>query len=226
MRYSHKVKQILVENKEGLTLEDFVFNFYRKLRTYNIAYTKGHFDEVLEILFNKDPEEYSKCFEAIKESHYGFLKNNLDIIIDFINKGCPDNIKMASDMMEYRNILISRNLPNVYLGSVLKEKKSLILKVKNCLISLQSEDDDNILKKAQKDFKEKYGIYENDLYLKELYNNILNSFEDEMKKSLQASISKIEGISDQFTQYRANAHVVDTIFINKKDSYNSKNRVR
>ena len=225
MKVSHRMKQLFDKNSKEVGFEEFKNEFYRKLRVYSIGFVNGAFDSFLKVLYESDENTYNEFLESTKNIPYGFIKNNMDLVINLIKNKRVQDIEVACQMLEYQTTLISRNVHSIHVTSVLNEKKKMLLNIEKCLLLMKSENEDNILRKAQRDFYDRFKDCETNPYLSDLYNKILDEFEDKMINAFEMNRNRIEGISERYTHTRLDAHVIDTIEVNKRDRYSFRNRV-
>ena len=218
MKQSNNMNNFLIKNKEGLTQEDFNEIFYRSLRMNHEKYEQEQFDDLLLELNMKEPEVYTEWRLTFNKVPYFFVRRYTNLITNLVSNNDHERVLIASEMYKKKMALISRSIPEKVTPSTVKgSKKSLYLKLNKALLLMESELEDNILRKAQESFAEIYSKYEDDIYLGDLYNEIIDGFEDEMRNALNAEINKIEGISYRLIDTMAIGLMRETQDAGKKD---------
>lgn len=196
----YKMSQFLVKDKEEMNYEDFNARFIRNLQLYGQKYDEDACYDLLVELYEKEPEVYSEWFKTFKKVAYAFIKNNIVLATYLINTNNPELLITAFEMEKKKKSLISRSLPmKSTISTVSENKEKLRLELKKTALLMVSENEDNILRKAEEEFAKYYGEYEDNPYLGDFYTDTLNGIEVEMASVIEREIAKIDGISDYLT---------------------------
>ena len=213
---------IMLNDKEGIFYDYFSYNFYKQLKRRNIPYNEGQFDEFLNEMFNKNKADYKECYKVLSNIPYGFFKRNLDLITTLVRDNKSAYIKEIFDMYRYKKKLILETIPDVNHSSVVESKKELLLKLEKSLLLMKSENEDNILRQIEEKFYKKYGMYNGDPYLSDLYNEILDDIESDLKNTLIDQFDKIDRLDMSHAYQQANSHMRDTYATCSRDKHSFK----
>ena len=217
MQYGHNLNKFLEKNKDEMTFEDFKTKFYRNLRMFNQTYEEEQFDDLLLELYTKESDIYKNWYKILSKVDYSFLKSNTVLSTCLVSRECPDLITAAFDMEKKRKSILSRTVPTkATVSTVNQSKDKLLLEYKKLLLLIYSENEDNILRKAQEEFARCYSEYNDDLYLSDYYNSIIDNFEEELKKYINTQITKISRLEGLLTEDKHTEAVVTNIRTNQK----------
>ncbi len=195
MMVMYSTKKSLLETNCGIEQDEFKRKFYRNLAADNQKFELNQFDDMLNILYKKNEEDYKKWYKALNKIPLFFVKRNMSLTIELLNSDNIEALNTAFEMEKRKRAAISNNI--IYKAtytSVNKSKKEILIALNNTLLLMKSDGEDNILKKAKEDFAKYFSKYENDIYLGKLYKELLDSIEEEMLKTINDEIKKVDEI--------------------------------
>lgn len=218
MLYEYTTNKFLSKDKKGMDLDSFTSQFYRQLRLNRQKYEDEQFDDFLTELYMKDSSVYEDWYKAFSKISYAFTRKNTVLMTNLVSANNIEYLLLAFDMDKKKKSLIARCIPRrATVSTVGESKDKLFVELSMQLALMESEEEDNILRKAQEEFYLRYGEYENDRYLGDLYNNILDTLEEEMRNALISEINKINTISAKLTDSANIALIRDTQNATRKD---------
>ena len=210
---------VLPREKEIFTEEEFIGKFYRNIKLNSVPNKGKCFDELLKILYKKEEKEYSKYRNVFRRIPLTFIKNNLDLIKKLLQVDNYELIKDAYEMEKKRKSLISGCIPMRATPTTVNEsKEKLYVSLNMNLALLDSELEDNLLSKTKDKFYLTWGKYEDNMYLGDLYNEIMDSFENNIREALIREINKIEGINKELLIKQNQITVYDDAKLNRMSS--------
>ena len=195
MMVMYSTKKSLLETNCGIEQDEFKRKFYRNLAADNQKFELNQFDDMLNILYKKNEEDYKKWYKALNKIPLFFVKRNMSLTIELLNSDNIEALNTAFEMEKRKRAVISNNI--IYKAtytSVNKSKKEILIALNNTLLLMKSDGEDNILKKAKEDFAKYFGKYENDICLGKFYKELLDSIEEEMLKKINDEIKKVDEI--------------------------------
>lgn len=217
MTYEHTISKFLVKDKEKMNFDEFSNKFYRNITLYNKAYKEGQFDEFLSKLYMKSSSVYEDWYKALNKIAFSFVRKNLELITVLVKSNNIDAVITAYDMQKKKGSLISRSISRkTTASSVIESKIQLLTELNMQLALIESEEEENIVRKAQAEFYLCYGEYENDKYLGTIYNEMIASFKDEIRNAIITEINKIDGISADIRDKMAITMSCDDIYHNRR----------
>jgi len=223
MLYEHNVNKFLVKDKSDIELEEYTKNFYKKVRMAGLRYNEEQFDDFLTELYMKEPDVYKEWHAALRKIPYYFIRQNTVLAANLVSSNNVGLLVTAYDMEKKKNSILSRTLPMKATSTTVNEnKEKLLLELERLSLLMVSELEDNILRKAQEEFARCYGQYNDDPYLSDYYNGIIDNFETDMINKINEEYNKIEGIRSKIS---ANDHLgtlVDNISHRNKNHPTSK----
>ena len=199
--YEREVSKFLVKDKKGMDLDEFSQRFYRSLKLNQQIFDENQYDEFLKELYMKEPDVYNDWYKTFGKITYKFARKNVDLLTDFVAMDNMELALVAFEMDKTKRQLVSRCIPRkATTSSVNESKEELIVSLNTQLSLLDSDTEDNILKVTQDKFELCYGEYKDNIYLRNLYNEIMDSFEKEIRKSIINEINKIDGLSNRIIE--------------------------
>ena len=218
MLYEYATNKFLSKDKKGMDLDTFISQFYRQLRLNRQKYEDEQFDDFLTELYMKDSSVYEDWYKAFSKISYAFTRKNTVLMTNLVSANNIEYALLAFNMDKKKKSLVARCIPRRATVSTVGESKNKLFTELNMQLALmESEDEDNILRKAQEEFYLCYSEYENNRYLGDLYNNILDTLEEEMRNALISEINKISTISAKLTDSANIALIRDTQSVTRKD---------
>lgn len=216
--YEHATSKFLLKDKKGMDLNSFKEKFYRSVKLNNQRFEEEQFDDLLAELFIKEPEVYAEWYKVFLKIPYVFLAKNTVLMTNLVSLNNPEYVIIAYEMEKKRKSLISRCIPaKANTSTVAEAKKLLYTKLAMQLVLLESDSKDSILSKVKDEFYLSFGKYENDRFLGDVYNNILNNFENDISKALITEIDKINRISAKLVNTDNIGFIVDSSNAAKKE---------
>lgn len=218
MLYEYTTNKCLSKDKKGMDLDSFTSQFYRQLRLNRQKYEEEQFDDFLTELYMKDSSVYEDWYKAFSKISYAFTRKNTVLMTNLVRNNNIEYALLAFNMDKKKKSLVARCIPRRATVSTVGESKNKLFTELNMQLALmESEEEDNILRKAQEEFYLCYGEYENNRYLGDLYNNILDTLEEEMRNALISEINKISTISAKLTDSANITLIRDTQSVTRKD---------
>ena len=191
---SFTVSRCLEKEKEKNSLEDFKYSFYRKLKLNGMKYSENQYDEFLETLYNAGAYQYHECYVTMVRMPLKYLRDNQYLIANLIKSNNTNLIQVAYDMYKKRGSIVTRLLPARANRVTVKESDEQILcELGNLLLSIKNEEE-NAIAKAQIEFSNACSQYKNNEYLKEYYNEMFDSIEQEFLKTISNEINSVGSI--------------------------------
>ena len=222
MEERYTVKQFLLDDKNGIMPDYFKYKFYKNLKAICLGYKEGKFDAFLDELYMKNTSEYFKWYKSFAKVSYSFLQKYPNILTEIVKNNSIEDMLIANDMYKYSMQLVSKCVPMwATVTTVTKTKKELIAAIYLQFELLESELEDNILRKTQEEFYKRYGEYNNS-NLSELYNAILDNFEDDIRNVLLKQLEKFNMIYDKCVDIQRTNMTTDLITAAKKRKNNIK----
>lgn len=137
-----------------------------------------------------------------------------------------DNFEYATiayEMFKKKKSLIVRCLPvRVNASTVSESKSDLFAELTMQLILTKGGYEDSLLKSIKDEFSLAYGEYEDNQYLGDLFNSIMDSFESEISNAITKEINKINHISSKLIDRDNIGLLVETQESVRKDKHTVK----
>lgn len=217
MVYEHSMSKFIEKNKENVHLEDYIQGFYRKLRLFGQKYDNQQFEDLLTELYMKETEIYNEWINIFNKVPYYFIRSNTVLSTNLVSSDNPNLLLAAYEMEKKKRSIISRIIPvRVTVTSVKESKEKLLLQLQKLSLLMYSEEEDNILRKAQEQFAEEFSEYDNDPYLSDFYNNIIDGFEKELLTRINNEIKKIDGVNEKIAGDEHSGTIVNDIYFHQK----------
>ena len=195
MNREYRFGQFLAKNKSNMSIDNFTNDFYRNIAYFNLSCEKDAYKDLLKELYEKGTVNYDDWRKAFNRINYSFVRSHKDLVVMLVKENRIDLLDKAFEMEKRKSSLISRCIPiKTTTGSIKYSKEYLYELLCKTLALLDSESMDNPIKKSQDSFYLSYGQYENDEYLGNLYDDIMNSFDKNIKSAIQDEINKIDGL--------------------------------
>lgn len=220
MRSEYTMNVFLTKNKEDFTAEEFVKKFIRNLTIYNRGYEEK-LEDMLLALYQMPKDLYLKWYKSFTKIPYVFVKTNSELCTDIVLDNKLDLLPVAYDMFKKEKSIVSRIIGTKATKTTVHESKEKILfELEKALLSMKSENEDNVLEKAKKDFTDTFKPYANNKYVKDYYDSIIDGFENEIITAINYEFNRVEAI-DYRLAVAAHAEV------RKMDiSFNAKNHTK
>ena len=223
MIYEHNLSKFLEKNKDSMSLEEYIGKFYRNLRMHGQHYEEEQYDDLLTELYMKEPEVYIEWQKVFTKVPYFFVRSNTVLSTYLVSSNCSELMTVAYDMEKKRKSIISRIFPmKASITTVNSYKEKLIKELENLKLLLISEEEDNILRKSQEEFARCYGEYNDDPYLNDYYNSIIDNFEYDIRTNIESEIAKANNLDYKLKDINHKGHVVDNIIQNSRNHKSSK----
>ena len=223
MMYEHNMSKFVAKNKDDYTIDEYKNKFYRNLRMYSQKYEEEQFEDLLTELYMKEPEIYKEWYKILYKVPYYFIRNNTVLSTALISSNNMELMVAAYDMDKKRKSILARTLPMRATSTTVNEnKEKLLLELKKLSLLMVSEDEDNILRKAEEEFARCYGEYANDPYLGDYYNDILDNFEDDLIKCINQEINKVIGINNKLANANHLSVLTEDLVLTKRNHRTSK----
>ena len=216
MKVRKLMKDLINFNREGMSLDEFKETFYRKLRLNTLAHNKGEFDSLLEALYSKDDASYKEYIEAMKMMYYGFVRRNTSLMTKYISEYSAQELDLAYKMIQYQDHVIERNMININILHAKNYRRDVLEQTKKILEDIKQDNDDSILRKAQKDFKERFENEPKNEELKSLYNELFIGLRAKIELKLKEQLAKVDGVEKNYYEIQHLEHKVNAIRATKK----------
>lgn len=198
MHNSYNMSQFLMNTNEGVSYEEFSKSFYRSLRLFGQVYTESQYDKFVKALFALDEIDYKSFYKIFMKLGYPFFKTNSELITSLVAANESRLLQISYDMFKKKESIVSRALSiRATVTSVNEKKEELLMSLKNILLSIQNNEDGNILKQAQEEFVKFYGDYADDKLLGDFYKFLFDRIELQLLSEIEKEMVKFDAIKDK-----------------------------
>lgn len=223
MIYECATNKFLVKDKRKMDFDEFSDRFYRSLRLNNQKYEEEQFEDFLTELYMKTPEVYNEWHKLFFRIPYSFTMNNIVLMTNLVSNDNFEYATIAYEMFKKKKSLIVRCLPvRVNASTVSESKSDLFAELTMQLILTKGGYEDSLLKSIKDEFSLAYGEYEDNQYLGDLFNSIMDSFESEISNAITKEINKINHISSKLIDRDNIGLLVETQESVRKDKHTVK----
>ena len=194
------------KDKSNFTEERFIEFIRNNVKTR--GYDKD--DEDIYVLMKKvysyDEKKYKEFYNMCVRLPFILLRKYSDIIVEFPSDNDLEYLKISNEMYKKTKAIAHRMVPPISTGT--NENNEEYYKALNDFLALLDVDDE-LVTKAKKDFKECYGEYANDKYLKKLYSALESEIEPSIRSEAQGNLSIASRYKERVNDINYIGHMVD-----------------
>ncbi len=195
-----KLKEYLLKDKRSVSnIDDFIASFYNKLKKAGKECKPEKFDDFLTELYIKDDQIYGEWLKIFSTIPYSFVSKNVVLVTYLVCVEQQEAVKTIYVMQQRKNSILSKYGTVLFEKStVAKKRKELLKTLEDRLKSMNTNTENDILRKAQNEFANQFEQYSDDPYIGSFYNEMLNDFEKELISKINSTINLIINYSNEF----------------------------
>ena len=215
-------QKFLVQDKENISLDDYIHNFKRKETYYNVCNSNELFVPLLEELYKTDKAVYEGYYKVFNKVSYDVLKRVIPVVTEIVkDNGDPQTILEVMEMVKRESSIISRTTskyknPNPDRSNY----KKYFLELEKTM-EIIKDNDNPLVDTCISQFKESYKTKEDHLKeiqkkMEELIKNNDPLMEKCVKQFMETHVIKDEELKLLTDRVAENNYIiVDNIYLKK-----------